>query len=103
MGLVAIAMVSGSVQAEDITCRKDDAFRRIQLVVEDRQRGLPCVVVLWSTPTERRVLWRAEFQREFCTEKLQAIVQPLTDNQWLCQPTKPSSAKHQPAGRQPVM
>lgn len=100
-----ISMVSlGSADAFDVTCRQDQAFRRIQVVTENDRDGLPCDVLLWSTPTEKRRLWRAEFEAGFCTAKAAAMVkQLLADNRWQCQPTTPPAPRHGMTGRRPVM
>lgn len=102
IGIAAITL-SWPTQAQDITCVKGDAFRRVQVVIENARRGLPCEVVMWSTPTERRQLWRAEFEHGFCAEKLHVVVTRLTDDQWRCLQTDPPPTKRQPAGLQPVM
>ena len=100
--LVVIPADTGTSSAQDITCRNGEAFRRIQVVIEDKGRGVPCDVILWSTPTDRRSVWRAEFERGFCAEKLQDFVDRLTAARWQCQPT-PSPSERWPDGRQPVM
>ncbi|MEZ5934818.1 MAG: hypothetical protein R3F54_23360 [Alphaproteobacteria bacterium] len=105
--LAAIVQVAtafaGPSHAQDITCRNGETFRRVQVVIANPTRGLPCDVILWSTPDDRRRLWRAEFERGFCTEKLQDFVKRLTDARWRCQPTHPPPSERRPAGRQPVM
>jgi len=104
VGLAAVYLLwPWSARAQDVTCRKGDAIRRIHVVVENARRGLPCDVVFWSTPTDQRKLWRAEYERGFCAEKLRALVQRLTDDRWLCQPTDHQPAKSKSARPQPVM
>lgn len=92
-----------SAHAQDITCRKGDAFRRVYVVVENVRTGLPCEVILWSTPRDQRRIWRAEYERGFCTEKLRGFVSRLTKNRWLCQPTNMRPARPSTGRPQPVM
>lgn len=92
-----------SAHAQDVTCRKGDAFRRIQVVIENSRTGLPCEVVLWSTPRDQRRIWRAEYERGFCSEKLRGLASRLSKNRWLCQPTDIRPARPSTGRPQPVM
>jgi hypothetical protein len=68
------------------------------VVIENERRGLPCEVILWSAPQDRRRLWRAEFERGFCAEKLKDVVRRLTDAGWRCQPTQAPPSERWPGG-----
>lgn len=90
--------------AQDITCRKGEESRRVRVMLDQTGKELPCEVVLWSTPGQPpRSLWRAEFQRGFCADKLHAMVDQLTDDQWRCAPTRSRAVKPKPTGRPPTM
>jgi len=94
-----------AAEAQDMTCRYDDLFRRVQVVTDDDRRGLPCSVLLWSSPATQRTAWRAEFERGFCTEKAKDMVERLIDAGWQCNPTEPrrSRSRPRPASKSPVM
>jgi hypothetical protein len=89
--------------AQDVTCQKEDASRRIYVVIENAARGLPCEVIMRSPPAEPQRLWRAEFERGFCAKRLQTIVARLTDNEWRCRPTESVDTKPWQQRWRPVM
>ena len=96
--------------AQDVTCRKGEETRRLGVVPDRAGVELPCEVVMWSAPGEPRRLWRAEYQRGFCADKLRSLIDKLTDDQWRCTPSRSPLApapsppvKAWPAGRPPVM
>jgi len=101
--LVIIFSFLSSAQAEDLTCRKGESYRRVQLKIVDISSGLPCEVVASSKPAEQRLLWRAEFERGFCAKKLHELIRSLEAEQWQCRPTDFSTIGRQVAGQQPVM
>ncbi len=104
LGLPLCILSPGSAKAFDVTCRKGQAVLRIEVVTEDDKRGLPCDVIIWSTPTQQRRLWRAEFEAGFCEAKAQAKVNTLVnDDQWRCHATDPPAPSHGLTGRHPVM
>ncbi|MEZ5934853.1 MAG: hypothetical protein R3F54_23545 [Alphaproteobacteria bacterium] len=78
-----------------VTIRPVDLFRCIQIVIEIDQRGLPCNVERWSSPTTRRTAW--------CAEKARIMIQRLIDARWRCHPTKTRPSERPPVGKQPVM
>ena len=61
--------------------------RHIEIEVEDLERGLPCRVVDRRTPDARDVLWRAEFQADFCRQKAEETRFILQSRGWACRPT----------------
>jgi histidine ammonia-lyase len=104
VGLAAINFSwSQSAHAQDVTCHKNNASRRVHVVIENTDRELPCEVIFWSQSEERRRLWHAEFERGFCTEKLQETVALLTDDQWMCRPTDPPHNELRQRKWQPTM
>lgn len=100
--LLVFTIVNAS-EAQDMTCRYDDLFRRVQVVTDDDQRGLPCRVLLWSSPATQRTAWRAEFERDFCTDKAQDMVEHLIDAGWQCGRTETRQPRPRPTGKPPVM
>ncbi len=107
MVLISLAVAghawSAPAMAQDVTCRKGEESRRVRVVPDQAGTELPCEVVLWSAPNQPRSLWRAEFQQGFCADKLHALVDKLTDNQWRCAPTRSRPVKPKPKGRSPIM
>ena len=104
IGLAALVICwPPPAHAQDFTCRKDDASRRLYVVIENAAKGLPCEVMMQSPPAEPQRLWRAEFERGFCAERMRDAVERLTDNQWLCRPTVPENTESRQERWRPVM
>lgn len=107
LAVVGIASLIASwlqpAHAQDVTCQKNDASRRIYVVIENAARGLPCEVLMQSPPAGLQRLWRAEFERGFCSRRLQTIVARLSDNEWRCQPTDSVDTKSWEQRWRPVM
>lgn len=60
------------------------AARHIEIEVADLETGLPCRVVDRPNATSRNILWRAEFEEDFCRRKAEETRLLLQDRGWAC-------------------
>ncbi|MGH1481394.1 MAG: hypothetical protein ACRBM6_22100 [Geminicoccales bacterium] len=69
------------------SCNLGDDLRRLRIEVDNPQQGKPCSLIYWSE-TDRsetgQQLWRAEHDSNFCTKRLDFIVEKWTDEGWQC-------------------
>lgn len=69
------------------SCRLGDDVRRLRIEVEDPRKGTPCDLIYWSESDLSETgqhLWRAEHDADFCTKRLDIIVQKWTGEGWRC-------------------
>ncbi|MEM8949801.1 MAG: hypothetical protein AAGC99_10755 [Pseudomonadota bacterium] len=88
--MVAALTISGcSVDRKPTaeTASEHALARHIEIEVEDLERGLPCRVVDRRAPDARDILWRAEFQADFCRQKAEETRIVLQSRGWACRPT----------------
>ena len=100
-----LTFLPGPVAAREDQCvRTDGTVRRVEVAVEDPNRGVPCEVVYWKDSEEpgvRRVLWNARTDAAFCTRKADELVAKLTAVGWACTPVEESAAVREAAPATP--
>lgn len=89
VGFVVGVMLAASppVLAEQFQCRLGQAERRIELRFADNGNRLPCEVLYWrdvAVDAEPEVLWRAESEAGFCSERTQELIARLENGGWRC-------------------
>lgn len=81
-------VVPSSVAISDSrSCRLNEDVRRIRIEVEDLETGRPCALIYWSENDKSeagQLLWRAEYDAEFCTKRLGFITRKWTNEGWRC-------------------
>ena len=60
--------------------------RYIEIEVDNLQTGLPCSVIDRRDADTQAVLWRAEFERDFCRRKAEETRSILEGRGWTCEP-----------------
>ena len=83
-----LAMLIGIPQAfsqQNIICRKDKSDDRHFVVeIENLDRGVPCSVIDVTNSESPKVMWRAEYERDFCWKKMREVLGRLTAQGWKC-------------------
>ena len=86
--LVTLAMVPDAFAQQDLTCHKiNSAARQYSIVFENAETSLPCSVIdktNWQNP---KVLWRAEYDRTYCRDKVRELIKRLKAQGWACTAT----------------
>lgn len=95
---LAIAGCSSIQSPEVELVTAPDLARHIEIEVEDLDRGLPCSVVDRRTPDDREILWRAEFEADFCRQKAEETRLILQARGWACRP-EGASERQSPSTR----
>ena len=82
--------------------REDDGFRRIEVEVENLDRGLPCTVIYRTSPDNREVIWRARFEKGFCHREANQSRLRLEAEGWTCRIENPKDLpKRDEDGQEP--
>lgn len=92
--LRALALLSGmtvwmaaEAKAAEYQCQKDDSSVRIAVEVKKLGHTLPCEVIAEDDRGERAVLYKAQFDRDYCPERIERTRRELEDEGWRCQQT----------------
>jgi hypothetical protein len=84
-GLSAFSAVSAA--AGEYQCRRDDSAVRIAVEVEKPGHTLPCEVIAEDDRGERALLYSAQYDRDYCPDRLEKTRSDLEDKGWACQKT----------------
>jgi hypothetical protein len=94
LGLRAAVLVSGmtvwmaaETEAAEYQCRKADSSVRIAVEVKKAGHTLPCEVIAEDDKSERAVLYKAQYDRDYCPSKLESTKDDLESDGWSCQRT----------------
>jgi hypothetical protein len=71
--------------AGEYQCRRDDSAVRIAVEVPKAGHTLPCEVVAEDDRGERAVLYSAQFDRDYCPERLERTRADLEGKGWACE------------------
>jgi hypothetical protein len=85
---VAILAVPVSAYADSWSCSHDNLVREVH-IVRTTSAAVPCNVVYTKQTegVEDQVLWSAESDEAYCTEKAKGLVAKLESNGWVCAET----------------
>lgn len=85
----ASAPADNGVSVADIRhCRRSGELRRIQIEVDNPERGKPCSLIYWAEDDrsdDGRLLWRAVHDADFCPKRLGTIVDKWSEEGWQCE------------------
>lgn len=94
LSLRAAVLVSGmtvcwvaQAEAAEYQCQKADSSVRIAVEVKKAGHTLPCEVIAEDDKGERAVLFKAQFDREYCPSRLERTKSDLEVDGWSCQKT----------------
>ncbi len=87
--LVAGITVWAAAEAEaaEYQCQKIDSSVRIAVEVKKAGHTLPCEVIAEDDKGERAVLYKAQFDRDYCPTRLENTKADLEGDGWSCQKT----------------
>ncbi len=75
-------------EKEGFLCKYAENERLVEVQYPDSPELLPCEVVYYRRTEEPdaggEILWSADYDRAFCTAKLQVLVERLERSGWLC-------------------
>lgn len=77
----------GGAEAAEYLCRKLDSSLRIAIEVKKSGHTLPCEVVAEDDRGELAVLYRAEFDRDYCPSRIEKTRDELEGEGWTCEKT----------------
>ncbi|MEM7024029.1 MAG: hypothetical protein AAF637_15775 [Pseudomonadota bacterium] len=100
LALLPASFAEPAAAREDQCVRGDGQIRRVELAVQDPERGVPCEVVYWKDteqPGVRRVLWSARTDAGFCRQKADELVAKLAAVGWTCTTTEGATAAREEA------
>lgn len=78
---------AAAAQVGEFQCSNGTSVRRVEVVAENRERGVPCEVVYWKddeAPGVRNVLWSARTDAKFCLQKADDLAERLESGGWRC-------------------
>lgn len=94
LSLRAAVLVSGmtvcwvaQAEAAEYQCQKADSSVRIAVEVKKAGHTLPCEVIAEDDKGERAVLFKAQFDRNYCPTRLERTRGDLESDGWSCQKT----------------
>jgi hypothetical protein len=93
-GVLLVAAAAGSAENLHYTCSSRALIRQVE-VREDPARNLACEVLYrkeTENPGVEQVLWSAQRDHQFCTEKAEGLVELLESHGWACEPAGASAA-----------
>lgn len=79
---------NGVTVADIRHCRRSGELRRIQIEVDNPERGRPCSLIYWAEDDrsdDGRLLWRAVHDAAFCPKRLGTIVDKWSEEGWQCE------------------
>ncbi|MGI9493435.1 MAG: hypothetical protein ACR2QF_13645 [Geminicoccaceae bacterium] len=79
-------LVSPAIAGE-YQCRQKDSAIRIAIEVKKKGHTLPCEVIAEDDRGERAILYKAQYDRDYCPERLEQTRAKLEDEDWTCQKT----------------
>lgn len=83
--LGTIALSAAPAVAGEYQCKKSDSALRIAIEVEKAGHTLPCEVVAEDDRNDRAVLYSAQYDRDYCPERLEKTRAELESEGWVCQ------------------
>ena len=86
-GLI-VAPPAVAAQVGEFRCSNGSWVRRVEVVAENAERGVPCEVVYWKdneAPGVRNVLWSARTDAKFCLQKADDLAERLETGGWRAQ------------------
>ena len=93
-----------AIAQQNILCRKDkNVDRHFVVEIENLDRGAPCSVVDMTNEKSPKVVWRAQYERDFCSNKIREILGRLTAQGWKCVSVLPPNSQTHSNGLGPVM
>ena len=105
LSLRAAVLVSGMAvslaangEAAEYQCLKADSSVRIAIEVKKAGHTLPCEVIAEDDKGERAVLYKAQFDREYCPSRLDRTRADLEGDGWSCQQTSEVNVVREDAG-----
>ena len=94
LSLRAAVLVSGmtvlmaaETEAAEYRCQKADSSVRVAVEVKKAGHTLPCEVIAEDDKGERAVLFKAEYDRDYCPSRLERTRTDLESKGWSCQKT----------------
>lgn len=83
---IALLAIPFSSQADSWSCRHDNNVREVHVQSESTTSDVPCSVVYkkLTEGVEDKVLWTAQNDAEYCTEKAKAFVEKQVGWGWTC-------------------
>lgn len=103
-GALAPVVLGPPAMGEEFHCRLGDNVRRVELLLTDDQDRLPCQVLYWRSndqPAEPQILWRADFNLEFCFDKARTMIREMQSAGWRCGLVKQEMQAIEPAAPPP--
>lgn len=82
--LTAVALTAMPAIAGEYHCKFDDSTLRIAIEVKKAGHTLPCEVVAEDDRNERAVLYSAQFDRNYCPQRLEQKRAELEEEGWNC-------------------
>lgn len=77
--------VWGTAEAVEYRCQKKDSSLRIAVEVKKAGHTLPCEVIAEDDRGERAVLYRAQYDREYCPSRIEKTRTELEGEGWRCE------------------
>lgn len=90
MRFVALGLFVGLILAKiaiavEYKCTSGNLERKVEVAYADNERKVPCQVRYYKEgQAEPRVLWSAESDSSYCTEKAQSFLEQLKGWGWNC-------------------
>lgn len=78
---------AAEAEAAEYRCQKIDSSVRIAVEVKKAGHTLPCEVVAEDDKGERAVLYKAQYDRDYCPTRLDRTKADLESDGWSCQKT----------------
>jgi hypothetical protein len=104
LGALASSVLVPLAVAEEFHCRLGSDVRRVELLLTDDQDRLPCQVLYWrgsDRAAEPQILWRADFNLEFCFDKARDMIRDMQSAGWRCGVETQESHAIEPAAPPP--
>ena len=87
LALGPILVVVSPAIAGEYQCRQKDSAVRIAIEVKKRGHTLPCEVIAEDDRGERAVLYKAQYDRDYCPDRLEQTRAKLENEGWSCEKT----------------
>lgn len=85
LALGSVTLATQPIMAGEYQCKLDDSALRIAIEVKKAGHTLPCEVVVEDDRNERAVLYSAQYDRDYCPERLEKTRTELENEGWACQ------------------
>lgn len=101
-GLLAASVTvwtATAAAASEYRCQKEDSSLRIAVEVKKLGHTLPCEVIAEDDRGQRAVLFKADYDRDYCPSRIERTRGDLEQEGWRCEKTSDENVVAQAVGR----